>query len=56
MRQMHLSAFLIAGHVAHSHALWRHPALPVRVCLADSEMPTYQASQTKIGKISKSIA
>lgn len=25
MRQMHLSAFLIAGHVAHSHALWRHP-------------------------------
>jgi len=25
MRQIHLSAFLIAGHVAHSHALWRHP-------------------------------
>jgi len=25
VRQIHLSAFLIAGHVAHSHALWRHP-------------------------------
>lgn len=25
MKQLHLSAFLIAGHVAHSHALWRHP-------------------------------
>ncbi len=25
-RQMHLAAFLIAGPVAHSHALWRHPA------------------------------
>jgi FMN-dependent oxidoreductase (nitrilotriacetate monooxygenase family) len=24
-RQMHLAAFLIAGPVAHSHALWRHP-------------------------------
>lgn len=25
MAQMHLAAFLIAGPVAHSHALWRHP-------------------------------
>lgn len=25
MRLMHLAAFLIAGPVAHSHALWRHP-------------------------------
>lgn len=25
MRQIHLAAFLIAGAVAHSHALWRHP-------------------------------
>jgi FMN-dependent oxidoreductase (nitrilotriacetate monooxygenase family) len=25
MRQIHLAAFLIAGPVAHSHALWRHP-------------------------------
>ena len=25
MRQMHLAGFLIAGPVAHSHALWRHP-------------------------------
>ncbi|MBF2047086.1 MAG: LLM class flavin-dependent oxidoreductase [Elainella sp. C42_A2020_010] len=25
MPQMHLAAFLIAGPVAHSHALWRHP-------------------------------
>lgn len=24
-RQIHLSAFLIAGNGAHSHALWRHP-------------------------------
>lgn len=24
-RQMHLAAFLIAGPVAHSHAVWRHP-------------------------------
>jgi FMN-dependent oxidoreductase (nitrilotriacetate monooxygenase family) len=24
-RQMHLAGFLIAGPVAHSHALWRHP-------------------------------
>ena len=23
---MHLAAFLIAGPVAHSHAVWRHPA------------------------------
>lgn len=26
MRQMHLAAFLIAGNIAHSHALWRHPS------------------------------
>jgi FMN-dependent oxidoreductase (nitrilotriacetate monooxygenase family) len=26
MSQMHLAAFLIAGPVAHSHALWRYPA------------------------------
>ena len=25
-RHMHLAGFLIAGPVAHSHALWRHPA------------------------------
>ncbi|MBD1909925.1 LLM class flavin-dependent oxidoreductase [Leptolyngbya sp. FACHB-16] len=25
MRQIHLAAFMIAGPVAHSHALWRHP-------------------------------
>lgn len=25
MRQMHLAGFLIAGPIAHSHALWRHP-------------------------------
>ncbi|WP_088888854.1 LLM class flavin-dependent oxidoreductase [Leptolyngbya ohadii] len=25
MGQIHLAAFLIAGAVAHSHALWRHP-------------------------------
>jgi len=25
MRQLHLAAFMIAGPVAHSHALWRHP-------------------------------
>lgn len=25
MRRMHLAGFLIAGPVAHSHALWRHP-------------------------------
>jgi alkanesulfonate monooxygenase SsuD/methylene tetrahydromethanopterin reductase-like flavin-dependent oxidoreductase (luciferase family) len=25
MKQIHLAAFLIAGPVAHSHALWRHP-------------------------------
>jgi FMN-dependent oxidoreductase (nitrilotriacetate monooxygenase family) len=25
MREMHLAGFLIAGPVAHSHALWRHP-------------------------------
>jgi FMN-dependent oxidoreductase (nitrilotriacetate monooxygenase family) len=25
MRQMHLAGFLIAGPVAHSHAVWRHP-------------------------------
>ncbi|MDB5058210.1 MAG: FMN-dependent monooxygenase, partial [Chloroflexi bacterium] len=25
IRQMHLAGFLIAGPVAHSHALWRHP-------------------------------
>ena len=24
-RHMHLAGFLIAGPVAHSHALWRHP-------------------------------
>lgn len=24
-RQMHLSAFLLAGPVVHSHAVWRHP-------------------------------
>ena len=28
-RHMHLVGFLIAGPVAHSHALWRHPAHPV---------------------------
>ncbi|HEY2594376.1 MAG TPA: LLM class flavin-dependent oxidoreductase [Chloroflexota bacterium] len=27
--QMHLAAFLIAGPVAHSHALWRHPETDV---------------------------
>jgi FMN-dependent oxidoreductase (nitrilotriacetate monooxygenase family) len=25
VKQMHLAGFLIAGPVAHSHALWRHP-------------------------------
>jgi len=25
MRQIHLAAFMIAGPIAHSHALWRHP-------------------------------
>src|SRR5882672_10090742 len=28
-RHMHLAGFLIAGPVAHSHALWRHPAYAV---------------------------
>jgi len=28
-RRMHLAGFLIAGPVAHSHALWRNPAHPV---------------------------
>jgi FMN-dependent oxidoreductase (nitrilotriacetate monooxygenase family) len=28
-RQMHLAAFLIAGPVAHSHAMWRNPDHPV---------------------------
>ena len=25
LKQMHLAGFLIAGPIAHSHALWRHP-------------------------------
>ncbi len=29
MKQMHLAGFLIAGPVAHSHALWRHPRTTV---------------------------
>ena len=28
-RRLHLAGFLIAGPVAHSHALWRNPAHPV---------------------------
>ena len=36
---MHLAAFLIAGPVAHSHALWRHPATTADFLAAES----YQA-------------
>jgi len=34
-RHMHLAGFLIAGPVAHSHALWRHPAQAVPFLAVD---------------------